>query len=96
MDNKIKKFEKVIEKNKHVMLQIIILYNMSCSGIYEELTDEKKDKLLGVIYNFYLKDENFTDLGHISDIVMEHHKEILSYLNLYEFQAINKLICENL
>jgi hypothetical protein len=55
--NKIEKFENVINENKSAMLQIIVLYNMSCSGTYEELSQEQKEKLLGIIYNFYLKNE---------------------------------------
>lgn len=93
---KIKKFEKVIKENQNTMLQIIVLYNMSCSGAYEEMTDEQKEKLLGIIYNFYIKDESFTDLGHISDIVMENHKQILSLQELFDYEAIKQLIFENL
>ena len=96
MVKKIRKFEKIINENETAMLQIEVLYNMSCSGIYEELNDEQKEKLLGIIYNFYLKDETFTDMGHISDIVMENYKEILSLLDLREFDGIRNLISENL
>ena len=96
MVKKIRKFEKIINENKTAMLQIEVLYNMSCSGIYEELNDEQKEKLLGIIYNYYIKDETFTDLGHISDITMENYKEILSLLDLREFDGIRSLISENL
>lgn len=90
--NKIEKFENVINENKNAMLQIIVLYNMSCSGTYEELNQEQKEKLLGIIYNFYLKDENFEDLGHISDIVMENYKDILKMQNIRDFEGIRQLI----
>ena len=60
------------------------------------LTDEQKEKLLGIIYNFYLKDETFTDMGHISDIVMANYNEILSLQDLGEFESIRNLISENL
>jgi hypothetical protein len=93
---KIRKFEKVIEENKWGMLQIIVLYNMSCHDNYENLSDEQKEKLLGIIYNYYIKDETFTDLGHISDIVMADFKEILSLQDLGEYDGIRKLISENL
>lgn len=96
MVKKIRKFEKIINENKTAMLQIEVLYNMSCSGVYEELNDEQKEKLLGIIYNYYIKDETFTDMGHISDIVMENYKEILSLLELREFDGIRSLISENL
>ena len=96
MVKKIRKFEKIINENKTAMLQIEVLYNMSCSGVYEELNDEQKEKLLGIIYNYYIKDETFTDMGHISDIVMENYKEILSLLDLREFDGIRSLISENL
>ena len=96
MVEKIRKFEKIIKENDTAMLQIMVLYNMSCSGVYEELNDEQKEKLLGIIYNYYIKDETFTDLGHISDIVMEHKDEILSLLDLGEFDGIRNLISENL
>ena len=96
MVEKIRKFEKIINENKTAMLQIEVLYNMSCSGIYEELNDEQKEKLLGIIYTYYIKDETFADLGHISDIVMENYKEILSLLDLREFDGIRNIIDENL
>lgn len=90
--NKIEKFENVINENKNAMLQIIVLYNMSCSETYEELNQEQKEKLLGIIYNFYLKDEAFEDLGHISDIVMENYKDILKMQNIRDFEGIKQLI----
>lgn len=90
--NKIEKFENVINENKNAMLQIIVLYNMSCSGTYEELNQEQKEKLLGIIYNFYLKNETFEDLGHISDIVMENYKDILKMQNIRDFEGIKQLI----
>lgn len=93
---KIRKFEKIINENKTAMLQITVLYNMSCHNNYENLTDEQKEKLLGIIYNYYIKDETFADMGHISDIVMGNYKEILSLLDLREFDGIRSLINENL
>lgn len=96
MVEKIRKFEKIINENKTAMLQITVLYNMSCHDNYENLTDEQKENLLGIIYNYYIKDETFADLGHISDIVMENYKEILSLLDLREFDGIRNLINENL
>jgi len=96
MVEKIRKFEKIINENETAMLQIEVLYNMSCSGIYEELNDEQKEKLLGIIYNYYIKDETFTDMGHISDIVMENYEEILELQDLGEFREIRQLISEEL
>ena len=55
MVKKIKKFEKVINENKSGMLQIIILYNMSCHGNYEEMTDEEKEKILRFFIQFIFK-----------------------------------------
>lgn len=78
MVQKIRKFEKVIEENKSGMLQIIILYNMSCHGNYEEMSDEQKEKILGFLYNLYIKDETSTDLGRFSDLVMDNYNEILN------------------
>jgi len=78
MIKKIKKFEKVIKENKSGMLQIIVLYNMSCHGNYEELTDEEKEKILGFLYDLYLKDETCTDLGRFSDLVMDNYKDFLN------------------
>lgn len=96
MVEKIRKFEKIIKENDTAMLQIIVLYNMRYHDNYGNLTDEQKEKLLGIIYNYYIKDETFTDLGHISDIVMENYKEILSLLDLREFDGIRNIIDENL
>lgn len=96
MVKKIRKFEKIIKENDTAMLQIMVLYNMSCSGVYEELNDEQKEILLGIIYNYYIKDETFTDLGHISDIVMTNYNEILSLQDLGEYDGIRSLISENL
>lgn len=96
MVEKIKKFEKVIEENKFSMLQIIVLYNMNCHDNYNKLSDEEKEKLLGIIYNTYIKDETFADLGHISDIVMANYKTILSMQDLGEFDGIRNLTIENL
>lgn len=96
MVKKIRKFEKIINENETAMLQIIVLYNMKCHDNYENLSDEQKEKLLGIIYNYYIKDETFADLGHISDIVMADFREILSLLDLREFDGIRNLISENL
>lgn len=93
---KIKKFEKLIDKNKNSMLQIIILYNMKCNDKYTELNDEQKEKLMGVIYSHYLKDETSTDLGLFSDIVMNNYIEILEHLKYMQHQEINKIIVNNL
>lgn len=94
MDSKIKRFEKVISENKHSMLQIIVLYNMTCSEFYRELTESEKEKLLGIIYNFYIKDEYNKDMGQISDVVMEHHSEILKLLDENKHQEIRQKIYE--
>lgn len=96
MVEKIRKFEKIIKENDTAMLQIIVLYNMKCHDNYENLTDEQKEKLLGIIYNYYIKDETFTDLGHISDIVMTDFRQILSLQDLGEYDGIRNLISENL
>jgi len=94
--SKIRKFEKIIKENDTAMLQIIVLYNMRCHDNYEKLTDEQKEKLLGIIYNYYIKDETFADLGHISDITMENYEEILELQELGEFREIRNLISEEL
>ena len=78
MVKKIKKFEKVIKENKTSMLQIIILYNMSCHQNYNKLTDEEKEKLEGFLYCLYLKDETITDLGAFSDIAMSNYLKVLN------------------
>ena len=96
MIEKIKRFENIIKKNEATMLQIIVLYNMSCFDTYKDLTDEQKEKLLGIIYNYYIKDETFTDMGHISDIVMANYEEILELQDLGEFREIRQLISEEL
>lgn len=75
---KIKKFEKVIEQNKSGFLQIIVLYCMSCHDNYKLLTEAEKEKILGIIYTFYMKDEQKTDLAVISDIVMKYYSDFLS------------------
>ena len=75
---KIKKFEKVIEQNKSGFLQIMVLYCMSCHDNYELLTETEKEKILGIIYTFYMKDEQKTDLAVISDIVMKYYSDFLS------------------
>lgn len=96
MVEKIRKFEKIIKENETAMLQITVLYNMSCHDNYIFLTDKQKEILLGIIYNYYIKDETFTDLGHISDIVMTDFRQILSLQDLGEFESIRNLISENL
>lgn len=96
MVEKIRKFEKIINENKTAMLQITVLYNMSCHDNYIFLTDKQKEILLGIIYNYYIKDETFTDLGHISDIAMANYNEILSLQDLGEYEGIRNLISENL
>lgn len=78
MVEKIKKFEKVIKENKTSMLQIIILYNMSCHQNYNKLSDEEKEKLVGFLYCLYLKDETITDLGAFSDIAMSNYLKVLN------------------
>lgn len=93
---KIKNFEKIINKNKNSMLQIMILYNMSCNDNYLKLNDEQKEKLIGVIYSHYLKDETTTDLGFFSDIVMNNYIKILEHLKYSEFDEITKIIINNL
>ena len=92
MIEKIKKFEKVIKENKTGMLQIIVLYNMSCHENYNKLTDEEKEKLLGFLYCLYMKDETRTDLGTFSDIVMNNYKKVLdeeiTKQNIYNFLEV--------
>jgi len=94
--NKIQVFEKVINDNKSAMLQIECLYNMSCHNNYEYLNDEQKEKLLGVIYCHYLKDETKTDLAVFSDIIMDNYIDILDYLKYQEHRAIDEIIYNNL
>lgn len=96
MVEKIRKFEKIIKENETAMLQITVLYNMSCHDNYNKLSDEEKERLLGLIYTTYIKDETFTDLGHFSDIVMGNYKEILSMIDLGEFDGIKNLMNEKL
>lgn len=78
MIQKIKKFETIINYNKNSMLQIFILYNMSCHENYTKLTYIEKEKILNIIYNLYYQDETKTDLGAFSDIVMNNYKQILN------------------
>ena len=94
--NKIKYFEKVIKENKNAMLQIAILYNMSCHENYNELTDREKERILGAIYATYLKDESNTDLAKFSDIFMENYKKILSMLLNCEHTQLRNFIYENI
>ena len=89
---KIEKFEKVINENKSGMLQIIILYNMSCYDNYTNLNDIQKEKILSFIYTLYLKDETKTDLAIFSDTVMNNCKKILNdeitRQNIYDFLEV--------
>ena len=78
MVKKIKKFEKIIEQNQSGMLQIIVLYNMSCHENYIKLNDEEKEKILGFLYTLYLKDETRTDLGVFSDYTMSNYAKVLN------------------
>lgn len=70
-NEKIKKFEKVINENKSGMLQIMILYCMSCHENYKKLNNEQKENILSFLYCLYLKDESNTDIAIFSDIIME-------------------------
>lgn len=74
----IENLEKVINENKYNMLFLIILYNMKCHENYAQLKEEEKEKLLKVIYELYLKDENKIDLAVFSDIIMDNYKNILN------------------
>lgn len=93
---KIRRFENIINKNEATMIQIIVLYNMKYHDNYKKMTDKQKEDLLGIIYNFYLKDETNTDLGHISEIAMANYEEILELQELGEFREIRNLISEEL
>lgn len=94
--NKIEYFEKIINENKNTMLQISILYDMSCHYNYENLTNREKEKLLGVIYSTYILDEFSTDMGKISGIVMTYSQEILEMLKDCKHKQIKKLIYDNI
>lgn len=74
---KIKNFENVINENKSGFFQIMVLYNMSCHYNYIKMTDEEKEKVLGFIYNLYMKDETRTDLATFSDLVMNEYKKVI-------------------
>lgn len=92
MIEKIRKFEKIINENNSCMLQIIIIYNMSCHENYNKLTDVEKEKILNFLYCLYLKDETNTDLGIFSDIAMENYRKILTNEinknNIYNFLEV--------
>ena len=75
--NFIEKWEKIFSENKFEMFTAIILYNLSCSENYNNLSIDEKIKILNYTYEFYLKDESCLYLGKITDTVMEHYKEIL-------------------
>lgn len=94
--NKIEKFENVINENKNAMLQIIVLYNMSCHENYTSLTEREKERLLGIIYSTYLKDETSTDLAKFSDIVINNYKKIIEEAILCNFQGVQKIIYDNI
>lgn len=89
MVEKIKRFEKVIKQNKNVMLQITVLYYMSCHDNYIRLNDEEKEKLLGFLYTLYLFDQTNIDLDLFSDYVMDNYKKVLSgeitKQNIYDY-----------
>ena len=44
MVKKIRKFEKIINENETAMLQITVLYNMSCHDNYIFLTDKQRKR----------------------------------------------------
>lgn len=94
--NKIEYYENIINENKNIMLQLAVLYDMSCHWNYEHLTNTEKEKLLGVIYSTYILDEFSTDMGKISDIVMNNSQEILKMLKNCEHKQIKKLIYDNI
>lgn len=94
--NKIEYFEKIINENKNIMLQLSILYDMSCHYNYDYLSNNQKEKLLGVIYSTYILDESNTDMEKISDIVMEKATKILQMLKNCEHKQIKELIYNNI
>lgn len=93
---KIKKFEKIIKENKSGMLQIIVLYNMYCHPNYKKLNENQKEKLLSIIYNIYLKDEQNIDIAYFSDVAMEFYDEILKMQNNSQFYNLKEFIYNKL
>lgn len=89
---KIEKFEKVINENNNSMLQIMILYIISCYDNYKKMSDIQKEKLLGFLYNIYLKDETKTDLEVFVEIAMNNYRKVLNKeitrYNIYNFLEV--------
>ena len=64
-------------------------YNTDETKNYNELTDEQKIKLISMAREYYIKDDNHTDVGCICDCVMAHQIEILNdSLSRHEFYMI--------
>lgn len=89
---KIEKFEKVINENNNSMLRIMILYIISCYDNYKKMSDIQKEKLLGFLYNIYLKDETKTDLEVFVEIAMNNYRKVLNKeitrYNIYNFLEV--------
>lgn len=86
-----KKFDEIIKENKYNMLFFEIYYNLTCNNDLklDELTQEQKEKIIFLIHDAYLKDENFTDLAHICDVLVENLDDALND-NLTKWDLLNK------
>lgn len=74
-----KKWDKFIENNKNEMIEFDIYYNLKINNdlIIDELSDEELKKIIYLIKEAYLKDEQHLDLSYICDKLVENADKIL-------------------
>ena len=74
-----KEYDEFINNHKYDMLRFIIYYNLKCNDdlIINELSEDDIEKIINLIWEAYMKDEQHLDLGYICDKLVENAEKIL-------------------
>ena len=80
MYNRFKEWDKFIENNKSEMIEFDIYYNLKINNdlVIDELSNEELKKIIYLIKEAYLKDEQHLDLSYICDKLVENAEKILN------------------
>ena len=92
------KYDKIINENKYDMTFLYIYYNLKCNdnlqldyiNIESEHIKKELEKIMSLIYDAYMKDENHLDLGFICDKAVENKNEILNNTNFSKWDLLEE------
>ncbi len=82
-----KEYDKFIKNHKNEMLFFEIYYNLTCNDNFEKLNKKEIEKIIYLVYDAYLKDDNFLDLARICDVAIENMDDVL-YNNIDKWELL--------